>query len=246
MKKKRIDEVDGKAGRLGWGKALLVLVMALGGEGFVWGQTPLPVVPLREDRQFWNETQLIQRLSEKRDLVMVGGVRLGQGWHRPVDGRIGFGVAFKPFRQLTIQPTYMFIDYRPFPGRVINEHRLVLNVTGRVRARKFTFSDRNLIERRVRHGNRDFTTYRNRLMIDHPVRLGRWSFNPFIANEVWYTTQQVATGRFGWSRNRFSVGYLKQFTPRFYAEIFYLYQADGLSRPGNIHAIGTFFRYNLP
>jgi hypothetical protein len=244
MLKNRCGEAKKRERRgVRWGWPLLIWLF--GGVVPGWGQTPLPVVPLREDRQFWNETQLIQRLTEKQDLVLIGGVRLGRSWFTPVDERVGIGVAFKPSPKLTIQPTYMLISYQPFAGRIINEHRLVLNVTGRARVGKFNFADRNLIERRVRHGNPDFTTYRNRLMVDHPVRLGRWTFNPFVANEVWYTTQPVGTGRFGWSRNRFSVGYLKQFNPRFYAEIFYLYQADGLSRPGNIHAIGTFFRYNL-
>ncbi|MEY4168918.1 MAG: hypothetical protein RIR52_2742 [Acidobacteriota bacterium] len=219
---------------------LAVVVMTTSG---VSGQSP--VVPPRSDNQFWNETQLVKPLSERRDLVLIGGLRIGRGWGRPVDERLGAGVAFKLNRHLTIQPTYLFVAYQPFPGREFTEHRLVFNLTGRVKLKNFNIADRNLIERRVRPTGADFTTYRNRLMVDHPVRLGSVKFNPFIANELWYTTQPVATGRFGWSRNRFSVGILKQFTPKFYAEIHYLHQNDGLSRPGNIHTVMTFFRYTL-
>ena len=204
-------------------------------------QTPLP----RSDNQFWNETQLIINLSEKRDLVLIGGIRLGRDWQRPVDERIGGGIAFKINKYLTIQPTYMFVAYQPFPGREFSEHRAIMNVTGRFRVKRFTIADRNLIEQRIRPTGRDFTTYRNRLMIDHPVSLGRLKFNPFVSNEAWYTTQPVESGRFGWSRNRFGVGILKQFSPKFYAEILYLRQNDGISRPGNIHTVMTFFRYTL-
>jgi hypothetical protein len=203
------------------------------------------IVPPRADNQFWNETQLIKRLSEKRDLVLIGGLRIGQGLSRPVDERFGAGIAFRLNKHLTIQPTYLFVAYQPFPGREFTEHRLVFNATGRFKIHDFNFTDRNLIEHRVRPTGPDFTTYRNRLMIDHPVRLGSLRFNPFIANEAWYTTQPIATGRFGWSRNRLSVGILKQFSPKFYMEVHYLHQNDGLSRPGNIKTIFTFFRYTL-
>lgn len=201
--------------------------------------------PPREDHQFWNETQLVKRLTEKQDLVIIGVVRLGRDWHRPVDERIGSGVAFKVNPHLTIMPTYIFVSYQPFPGRLINEHRLVMNVTGKFALGQFTFTDRNLFEGRVRHGNPDFFVYRNRLMIDHPARIGSFTFKPFVADEIWYSTQPLPRGHFGWFRNRISAGILKQFTKHFYAEIFYLHQNDGLSRPGNLNVIGTFFRYTL-
>lgn len=219
--------------------AALVVVTTSGLQG------QAQVVPPRADNQFWNETQLVKPLSERRDLVLIGGLRIGRGWERPVDERLGAGLAFKLSRQLTIQPTYLFVAYQPFPGREFTEHRLIFNLTGRVRLKRFTLADRNLVERRIRPGGTDFTTYRNRLMIDHPAKIGRARFNPFVANEIWYTTQPTATGRFGWSRNRLSAGILKQITPNFYAEIHYLHQNDGISRPGNIHTIMTFFRYTL-
>lgn len=222
------------------GRFLVLVVMAV---GVVVGQAQ--GIPPRTDSQFWNETQLVKPLTERRDLVLIGGLRIGRGWERPVDERIGAGLAFKIDRHFTIQPTYLFVAYQPFPGREFTEHRLIFNFTARFRLKNVNFADRNLVERRIRPRGNDFTTYRNRLMIDHPVRVGRVGFSPFIANEIWYTTQPTAAGRFGWSRNRISTGVLKQITPRFYAEIHYLHQNDGISRPGNIHTIMTFFRYTL-
>lgn len=203
------------------------------------------VSPPRSDNQFWNETQIVKHLNEKRDLVFIGVIRIGRDWHRPVDERAGMGYAIKVNPHLTIMPTYLFVSYQPFPGRLINEHRLVMNVTGKFNLSKFTFTDRNLFERRVRHSNPDFSVYRNRLQIDHPARLGSFEFKPFVADEVWYSTQTVSGRNAGWFRNRISAGILKQFTKHFYGEFFYLHQNDGLSRPGNINVIGTFFRYTL-
>lgn len=201
--------------------------------------------PPQDDNQSWNELQLIKALSKKQDLVFIGVLRIGQNLNRPVDERIGAAWAFKPNKYLILMPTYIYVDQQPFPGRRINEHRLIMNATGRFNLGKFLFTDRNLYERRVRHDSRDFSMYRNRLQIDHPAKIGSFSFKLFIADEVFYSTQQGRNGRQGWFRNRISAGIIKQFSPRFNAEFFYLRQQDGISRPGDVHAVGTLFRVFL-
>jgi hypothetical protein len=202
-------------------------------------QTPAPP---RDDTQFWHETQFIKSLTKNKDLIIVGVVRVGRDLRRPVDERIGAGLAFKLNKYLTLPPTYFYVDQQPFDGARIREHRLILNATGKVTLCKFTFTDRNLYERRVRHVTRDFSVYRNRLQVDYPVQIGSLKFKPFLADEVWYSTQSNSTGEFGWVRNRISAGIIKQFADRFNAEFFYLRQDDGIARPGNVHALGTLFR----
>ncbi len=198
--------------------------------------------PLRADNQFWNETQFIKPLSKDKDLIVIAVLRAGRDFARPVDERIGTGLAFKLSPYLTIMPTYIYVDQQPFAGRRIKEHRLVFNATAKFKVGELTFTDRNLIERRVRHNSRDFTVYRNRLQLDYPARIGAFKFKPFIADEVWYSTQQGQQGRQGWFRNRISAGIIKQLGERFNAEVFYLRQTDGISFPGNVHAIGTLLR----
>jgi Protein of unknown function (DUF2490) len=205
-------------------------------------QTPLPP---REDRQFWSEAQIIKPLTDDKDLIIIGVLRFGREFQRPVDERIGGGVAFKLNRYLTLMPTYLYVDQQPFEGRRTSEHRLVFNLTGKIGLGKLTFTDRNLLERRVRHGTPDFTVYRNRLQIDHPARFGTFEFKPFLAGEIWCSTQSGTQGRQGWFRTRISPGIIKQFSKRFSAEFFYLYQRDSINRPGNIHAIGTVLRIYL-
>lgn len=203
------------------------------------------VTPPREDHQFWNETQVVKHINAKQDLVFIGVMRIGRDWHRPVDERIGAGYAFKINKHLTIQPTYLHVDYQPYAGRRINEDRYVLNVTGKFAIKQFTFTDRNLIERRVRYNNPDFTVYRNRLQIDHPWHVGEFKFKPYVADEIWYSTQTTNAKQFDWFRNRFSVGMIKQINEHLTSEVYLLYQSDGRSRPGNIPVVGTLFRYTL-
>jgi hypothetical protein len=223
-----------------WLGALVLLVVCT----VAYAQTT--PAPPRNDQQFWNETQLIKPLTENKDLIIIGVLRLGRGWERPVDERIGTAVAFKVSRYLTLTPAYIYVDQQPFAGRRINEHRLLFTATPKFKLGEFTFTDRNQYERRVRHNERDFTMYRNRLQIDHPARLGAFTFKPFVADEIFYSTQAGPTGeRQGWFRNRVSAGIIKQFNDNFNAEFFYLYQHDGFSRPGNVHAVGTLFRFYL-
>jgi hypothetical protein len=201
--------------------------------------------PPRDDRQFWSEIQLIKSLVKDADLVVIAGLRLGRDWQRPVDERLGAGVAFKVNRFLTIMPTYLYVDQQPYAGIRISEHRAVFNATGKFKVGKLTITDRNLIEWRLRHASPDFLVYRNRLQLDYPAGLGSFKFNPFLADEAWYSTQPQPSGRAGWYRNRISAGIIKRFSERFNAEFFYLYQHDGVSRPGNVHAVGTLFRFLL-
>jgi hypothetical protein len=208
----------------------------------VQAQSPSPP---RDDRQIWTETQIIKPLTDDKDLIIIGVLRFGREFRRPVDERIGGGVAFKLNKYLTLMPTYLYVDQQPYEGSRISEHRLIINLTGKIGVGKLTFTNRNLVERRVRHKSRDFTMYRNRLQIDHPARLGRFQFKPFLADEIFYSTQTGTSSRQGWFRNRISAGIIRQINKRLNAEFFYLYQHDGISRPGNIHAIGTVLRIYL-
>ena len=123
-----------------------------------------------------------------------------------------------------------------------------LAVSSKLLARQPELVGRNLIEMRIRPGNPDFRVYRNRLQIDHSAEIGSLKFKPFIADEVWYSTQPTSarpSHRYDWFRNRISAGIMRELTSHLHAELFYLIQSDGLSRPGNIHAVGTLFRYTL-
>src|SRR5215470_1417315 len=191
----------------------------------------------REDLQFWNETQVIMQTNERIDLMLFGVLRMGRDLARHVDERGGAGVAFKTNKFLTITPTWLYIAQQPTATSKNIEHRLVFNATFKFPLGKFAFTDRNLIERRLRNGRDDFTMYRNRLQIDHPASLGSFKFRVFVADEVWYDSLQNA-----WTRNRASAGIIKQFSERFTAEFFYLRQNDGRARPGDVHVIGALFR----
>ena len=225
-----------------WGLGLLYLCLLLGSHGTGMAQTPAPP---QDDEQQWNEFQLRKPLTKTKDLVLMGVLRLGRGFERPVDERIGVAVIFKLHPKLTLAPTYLYVEQQPYAGRQIREHRLILDANLRQSWAGFNFWDRNRLEHHARHNSADFTVYRNRLQIDHPVRLGNFKFSVYGADEVFYSTQRTNGVRQGWVRNRVGGGVFKQFNELFYGELFYLHQNDGVARPGNVHALGTMVRFSL-
>lgn len=192
------------------------------------------------DNQFWSEVQVAVPITKDIDFNMLGTLRLGRDFSHSVDERIGTGFTFRFGQHLQIAPNYLYIGTQPFRNRRAWESRLSLPVTVRFYVEKFRFSDRNLIERRIRNPGGTSTRYRNRLQVEHPVGPSKWAFSMFVADEVFY---DWSIDR--WVRNRIGFGGSKIFNKHFTQEVYYLRQNDGVSRPGDLNVIGTILRVKL-
>lgn len=201
--------------------------------------------PPREDVQLWNDIRLTIGLKPKLDLLVMGTIQVGHNLSHPVGERAGVGLVFKVHPNITLNPYWLHASNQLSHKVSTHEERLVMNVTGRVQLGKFVFTDQNLIERRLRYASRDLTVYRNRLQIDYPLCIGRVAFRPFIADEVWYSTQSSTGRNLGWYRNRILFGVTCKFNDYLTGGVFYMHQNDGITRPGNLHTIGTLLRFNL-
>lgn len=155
--------------------------------------------------------------------MIIGVLRTGRDFTRPVDERIGAGLNFKLNKYFSLMPTYLYVDQQPYEGKRIQEHRIVFNLTAKFKLGEFAFTDRNLVERRVRHSSADFTVYRNRLQLDHPAQIGSLKLKPFIADEIWYSTQTSQGKDLAWCCNRISAGIIKQFGERYSADFFIIH-----------------------
>jgi hypothetical protein len=194
----------------------------------------------RTDTQEWNDVQIYAPVTKTVDFVVYGTLRIGRNITHPVDERIGAGFSFKLGKYLTVVPSYLHITTQPFKNTRVYENRLNAAATLRFPLGRFTVSDRNLFERRLRHPGGDSTRYRNRLQIDHPAKLGKARFNVFASDEVFYDWSFNA-----WVRNRFAAGVSKVWNKQLTTDLYYLRQNDGHSRPGDLHVIGTTFRIRL-
>ena len=210
---------------------------------FAWAGSRVPAQQLsnlRSDNQEWNDFLLTVPITRQIDFGILGTLRLGRNWNRPVDERIGVGVSFKLNQYLSASAALIHIGMQPFEGRVVYEDRTSFPITLRVPVGKFIVSDRNQFERRLRHPGVDSTRYRNRLQVEHPVGPKDLKLSIFVANEVFYDWSFNA-----WVRNRASVGITKVFNKHLTTDLYYLRQNDSHSVPGDLHVIGTFFRFKL-
>jgi uncharacterized protein DUF2490 len=192
----------------------------------------------RTDTQNWNDLLITVPVSSKVDFQLAGTLRIGRNITNPVDERIGVGFSFKVGKYLTLTPAYLYITTQPTATRKAYENRLNFAATVRFPLNKFTITDRNLFERRLRHPGGDSTRYRNRLQVDHPLYFKglKWA----IADEIFYDWSFNA-----WVRNRFTIGLEKTFNKQVTGAVYYLRQNDSHSVPGDLHVIGTAVRFRL-
>jgi hypothetical protein len=215
----------------------LVFVILSFGAAAVEAQT---VTSLRDDTQFWTETQFILPLKEDTDLIFSGSLRFGRNVQHVTDERAIVSISHQLNSHLSIQPTYQYIAQQPFEGQKRFENRLSTDVTFRFGLGGFTFTDRNRIEYQIRHSRANRWIYRNQLRLEHPVGPDEWKFSVFVSDEVFYSSDADT-----WTRNRISAGAGRDFSERFSADFFYFRQNDSYSRPGNLHVFGVTFRIRL-
>ena len=192
------------------------------------------------DNQQWNEVQLAIPLTKTIDFNVLGTLRFGRNITRPVDERLGLGATFRFGKYFSVAPNYTYIGTQPFKNRLVWESRLSLPVTLRFDAGKFRLSERNLLERRIRHPGGNSWRYRNKFQVEHPLGAKDWRLSWFVADEIFY---DWAIDR--WVRNRFSLGVIKVYNKHFTQDLYYLRQNDGVSVPGDLNVIGTTLRVRL-
>ena len=194
----------------------------------------------RTDTQQWNDVIFSIPITKQIDFNFQGTLRLGRDISHPVDERVGLGATFRIGKYLTLIPFYLRIETQPFEGRRAHEDRLNLVATLRFEKNKFRFSDRSLIERRLRVPQIDSTRYRNRFQIEHPVGPNRIKLSVFASDEVFYDWSFN-----DWVRNRFASGIIKPLNRNITLELYYLRQNDRRTLPGDLHVIGTTWRIKL-
>ena len=192
-----------------------------------------------DDTQSWNEIQVTIPLRRQVDLILLGHVRIGRDVSHFVDERTGASFSFKVGKFLALAPGYLYRSDQPVAGQHNHEHRLTFAGTLRIPLGHFTLSDRNLFERRWRAPS-DSVRYRNRLQLEHPIKLGGAALRLFVNDEVFY---DWSVNR--WARNRFAVGGSKTFSEHLTTDLYYMRQNDGVSHPGDLHIIGVVFRIRL-
>jgi hypothetical protein len=192
------------------------------------------------DTQSWNDVQVSVPINKKVDFVVLGTLRLGDNITTPVDERWGAGFNYKLNQYVTLQWAFFNREARPPNGRREREVRMTLGGAVQRPFGKFTLNDRNWIERRWREPQIDAWRYRNRLRVEHPFKINKKAFTWFVSDEVFYDWSLH-----DWVRNRAAIGAYHAFNKHFTLELYYMRQNDGRSRPGDLHIIGSLWRFRL-
>ena len=193
-----------------------------------------------DDTQLWSELQITVPLQKKFDLIFKGTFRLGRNVSHPVSESGAISIAYKAKKFLTFETGYQYQAAQPSVGRKSYTNTLSFNGTLKFPMGKFKLSDRNQIERRFRNSRSDNTRFRNRLRVEYPFVTGKAKFNVFVSDEVFLDLSVKK-----WVRNRFALGANKKLNERLTGEIYYMRQNDGRSRPGDLHVVGTVFKFQM-
>ena len=219
------------------GRVALFLAVVMAGCLTIGAQSTKPP---RDDNQIWTETQVAIPFDKTTSLVLLGILRFGRDVSRPVNERIGAGVSFKAGKYLTVFPFYLHVASQPTSSSHSTEDRITLEATLKFPAGRFTIADRNRVEFHIHHPAPNFTQYRNRLQLEHPLKIFKLELDGFVADEVFYDSLANA-----WIRNRFYLGAIRKINKHFTLELYYVRQNDSHSHPGDINALGTTFKFRL-
>ena len=100
----------------------------------------------------------------------------------PVDERVGVNFRFNMGKYLSLTPGYLYIRMQPAErDAMIANTGFSFAATPRIPFKRFTITDRNMFERRIRSPQIDSTRYRNRLQIEVPFKPkdSKWLFFRF-------------------------------------------------------------------
>lgn len=193
-----------------------------------------------EDIQAWNDVQLTLPVGQYVDFNAVIATRFGKNVTRLSDGRFAVGMTLKPSKSFSIQPLFWFIRSRNALSRFRNEHRLNLRLNYRFPFRSFGLSHRSSFESRLRS---PLSSWRYRPSVTFEKDIP----NSWIPKARFFATEEVfydsLSKRF--SRNRFTLGVNKTLSKQLSVDVYYMRQNDGLSRPGDLHVLGTSWKIKM-
>ncbi len=188
------------------------------------------------DFQSWTSFDAFHPLSESTDFLLSTGIRYSDRLGHLNYRRITTGFAFRWGKFFTFEPYYQYSVSDSFSGRIRHENRLAFATTVGAPWRRWNISDRNLGERRLREDLRSWR-YRNRVELRRSIAAVRKQWSVFTWDEVYYSSR---AGR--WYRNRLALGVGRRLSNRISADVFYVHQNDGYSRPGDLNGLGLTLR----
>lgn len=193
-----------------------------------------------DDVQLWPDVTIGFRLKPRVVWNLFGTLRPGHDQGRFVSEQLGTAVNLQVNKYLSITPAYRHIWSQPEVTRHSQEDRYFADVTPRLPLGKgFSLSDRNRGEIRDIN-NRVAWRYRNRVQLDKAMQWHDHSFTAYLAGEFYYDSRFDA-----WSRKQFWAGTRVPVSKHLTLDLHYSRNLDERARPGYLHVIGVFSRWEF-
>ncbi len=193
-----------------------------------------------EDVQLWPDVTVGFKLTPKVTLNLFGTARFGRSQENLVNEQLGTVVIFRLNDYLSIAPSYRHVWSQPDETRHTQENRYFIDITPRLPLPKgFSLSDRNRTEWRDIE-DRGSWRYRNRVQLEKAYTWRDHRLTSYVAGEFFYDSRFHQ-----WSRKQFWLGTRVPVSKHLTLDLHYARNLDEHARPGRLHIIGVFSRFEF-
>ncbi|HEX4945319.1 MAG TPA: DUF2490 domain-containing protein [Blastocatellia bacterium] len=213
---------------------LLLLLMAVRVRSAAQASTP------NDDVQLWPDVTVGIKLTPTMTLNLFGTMRLGKHQQDLVSEQVGAAVIFRVNKYLSITPQYRHVWSQPDDLRHTQENRYFIDAALRLPLPKgFTLQDRNRAEIRDIEGKTSWR-YRNRPQLEKAFTWHDRQLTAYLSGEIFYDSRSQY-----WSRKQFWVGTRVPVSKHLTLDFHYSRNLDDRARPGRLHIIGVFSRFEF-
>jgi hypothetical protein len=217
--------------------AFSFLCLALSSAGIAAAQAAVA----ESDRQARMEIEATVPLSGPLRLLLGTELRMAEEpRNSQLLAEIGVELPWRIGRALSVVPRYEFHAIDEFAEPDVSEHRFTMETQLRGAAGSLGVRSRGRLELRLlEDGHR--TVYRNRLRVQHPLRVASRDVTAFASTEPYLDLDR---GR--WLRSRFAAGGAWEVGRWMEAEAYYMLQRDFAGRVRDHHILALEIEIDLP
>lgn len=204
-----------------------------------------------DDAGLWTTFNLDKKLHDKFSLFLTEEFRLRENFSRVNLFYTDFGAEVRPTKFLKVALSYRLIEKNLIDDNFSFRHRIMLDITLKKKAGKFTLSYRNRTQREVRDVNSSESGYlpewysRNKFTVKYELNK---HLNPYVAAEFRYqiSDPRALESDGLWHRNRYSAGLDYKKSDKHTFGVYYLIQQEyNVSSPQNLYILGLEYSLSL-
>jgi hypothetical protein len=188
----------------------------------------------------WPDVTVNIRLNDQLSYVLYLTARPGRDLSAVVTQQYGSGLSWALKKNLTASLQYRYILSDPAEQRHSDEHRFHVDLTPRV-----ALGHGLLLVNRTRAEYRRINgvvsgRFRDRLQFEKSLSVNDHRLTPYLAGETYFDTRSHTL-----SRTQVLLGSRLPISRHISFDGFYMHQWDARTKPGFLHVIGTYLRFEL-